>query len=308
MNLYLSAVGFSDMDSRQEAKFVRSAVKQCTDEGYILKNEVLKRGAAVVRVSSSAGLYIFGRYEGKKFIYEYYYPFILGSKISSDDEITIERHVDKESYSVICDEARTGVTLIFYLQNIMDYMNYIISRPGFKKEMFIPDKRNAISKSPIKANGIVMSALSVGGMILLPICKNGRNSKKNIDAEKKRRKLIAAAKNGDEEAMESLTIEDIDTYTRISQRIINEDVFSIVDSTFMPCGVECDQYSVIGEILELSKEQNIYTGETIYIMTLDCNNMVFTLGINEKHLLGEPLVGRRFKGQIWLQGNVKFKG
>ena len=108
--------------------------------------------------------------------------------------------------------------------------------------------------------------------------------------------------------MESLTIEDIDTYTRISQRIINEDVFSIVDSTFMPCGVECDQYSVIGEILELSKEQNIYTGETIYIMTLDCNNMVFTLGINEKHLLGEPLVGRRFKGQIWLQGNVKFKG
>ena len=91
-------------------------------------------------------------------------------------------------------------------------------------------------------------------------------------------------------------------------KIINEDVFSIVDSTFMPCGVECDQYSVIGEILELSKEQNIYTGETIYIMTLDCNNMVFTLGINEKHLLGEPLVGRRFKGQIWLQGNVKFKG
>ena len=91
------------MDSRQEAKFVRSAVKQCTDEGYILKNEVLKRGAAVVRVSSSAGLYIFGRYEGKKFIYEYYYPFILGSKISSNDEITIERHVDKESYSVRCD-------------------------------------------------------------------------------------------------------------------------------------------------------------------------------------------------------------
>ena len=85
-----------------------------------------------------------------------------------------------------------------------------------------------------------------------------------------------------------------------------EDVFSIVDSTFMPCGVECDQYSVIGEILELSNERNSYTGENIYIMNLECNDVEFTLGINEKHLLGEPMVGRRFKGQIWLQGNVKF--
>lgn len=65
-----------------------------------------------------------------------------------------------------------------------------------------------------------------------------------------------------------------------------EDVFSIVDSTFMPCGVECDQYSVIGEIHELSKERNSYTGENIYIMNLECNDVEFTLGINEKHLLG----------------------
>ena len=65
-------------------------------------------------------------------------------------------------------------------------------------------------------------------------------------------------------------------------------------------------YSVIGEILELSKERNSYTGENIYIMNLECNDVEFTLGINEKHLLGEPMVGRRFKGQIWLQGNVRF--
>ena len=30
--------------------------------------------------------------------------------------------------------------------------------------------------------------------------------------------LIAAARNGDEEAMESLTMEDIDTYSSISKR------------------------------------------------------------------------------------------
>ena len=140
---------------------------------------------------------------------------------------------------------------------------------------------------------------------MLPVRKE-RNSKKSRQDEIARKNLIQAAKNGDEDAIESLTIEDIDTYNELSNRVMKEDIFTIVDSTFMPCGVECDQYSVIGEILELSKERNSYTGENIYIMNLECNDVEFTLGINEKHLLGEPMVGRRFKGQIWLQGNVKF--
>ena len=57
---------------------------------------------------------------------------------------------------------------------------------------------------------------------------------------------MAAAKNGDEEAMESLTIEDMDTYSMISQRVENEDVYSIVDSYFMPYGMECDLYNIHG--------------------------------------------------------------
>lgn len=143
-------------------------------------------------------------------------------------------------------------------------------------------------------------------MILLPIKKNKISSKKNMEEQRKRSQLIAAAKEGDEEAIESLTIEDIDMYTRISHRILSEDVFSIVETTFMPCGVECDQYSVVGEILDLKSDENIYTGEKIYIMALECNNMIVSMAINALSLLGEPKVGRRFKGQIWLQGTVKF--
>ena len=164
-----------------------------------------------------------------------------------------------------------------------------------------------LSKAVIKGKKVTLTALSLGGMILLPIDKNNRNAQRKQEAERNRRKLIAAAKNGDEEAIESLTIDDIDTYTQISHRILYEDVFSIVDSTFMPCGVECDQYSVIGEILALSCEENIYTGEKIYIMVLECNDLTFTMAINQADLVGEPKVGRRFKGQIWLQGSVQFQ-
>ena len=126
-------------------------------------------------------------------------------------------------------------------------------------------------------------------------------------AAKDRSSLIEAAKNGDEDAMETLTIEDIDLYSQISRRAMKEDLYSIIDSCFMPCGVECDQYSIIGEIKEIKKIKNIYTKEDIYRMRLECNDLNLDVCINSKDLLGEPAVGRRFKGQIWMQGSLNFE-
>ena len=125
-------------------------------------------------------------------------------------------------------------------------------------------------------------------------------------SSKKRTNLIEAARNGDETAMESLTLEDIDLYAKISRRAMKEDLYSIIDSCFMPCGIECDQYSVIGEIKKVDKVKNIYTKEEIYILELECSDMMMSVCINSQDLLGEPMVGRRFKGQIWLQGSLNF--
>ena len=74
----------------------------------------------------------------------------------------------------------------------------------------------------------------------------------------------------------------------------------------MPFGIESDQYTVIGEILDCFKSKNNVTDEMIWIMTLNCNNIIFDICINEKDLLGEPSVGRRFKGRIWLQGRINY--
>lgn len=306
MNLFIKSVGFSNIDSASEEKFIATGIRESLNEGLVVRHNSLDRGVIILRLSKSTGLYIFGRYKGKSFKYEYYFPFVIGRRTCDNDELVIERHLDKESYAVICDEHKTGVTLIFYLQNVMDYLEYLYSGKDFKAPQFNPDIRNEISKEPILNKKVRLAGLSLGGIIMLPLLKKEENDKRERAEEAKRSRLIQAAKNGDEEAMESLTIEDIDTYNELSWRIMNEDVFSIVDSTFMPCGVECDQYSVIGEILELSEEENIYTGEKIYIMVLECNSLIITMAINSKHLTGEPAVGRRFKGQLWLQGNVSF--
>ena len=121
-------------------------------------------------------------------------------------------------------------------------------------------------------------------------------------AATKRGSLLEAAKHGDEDAIETLTIEDIDAYSMVSRRILHEDMYSIIETCFMPCGVECDQYSVIGNILDVEVKQNRITKEDVYCLKLDCNDVTFTVAINKKDLLGEPRVGRRLRGRFGCRG------
>ena len=104
--------------------------------------------------------------------------------------------------------------------------------------------------------------------------------------------------------MESLTLGDIDLYTEMTRRLVKEDNFTIVDTYFMPYGIECDRYSILGEILKLTKTENWDTGEELYVMQLNVNELKFDICVPVKQVVGEPAVGRRFKGNIWLQGRI----
>ena len=98
----------------------------------------------------------------------------------------------------------------------------------------------------------------------------------------------------------------MDLYTTLSKKIRKQDIYSLVDTYFMPYGVECDQYSVLGEVVDSQKVINRFTDEAVYIMRILCNEIEFDVCINEADLLGEPAVGRRFKGNIWLQGRMDY--
>ena len=98
----------------------------------------------------------------------------------------------------------------------------------------------------------------------------------------------------------------MDTYTSIAKMIVKEDILSLVDTYFMPYGVECDQYAIMGEILDVSKVKNPLTKEEIWQMTIECNDLLMDICINCEDLYGEPAAGRRFKGSVWLQGMIHF--
>lgn len=289
MHKYMRAIGFSELDGRKEQqKLVTDVIMNASHRSYTSNGDETILAEFCEDFALNIGIAVCGEFDAED-KFTYYYPYLRGTGVTSYEDVSVERHAEKESYAGVCDDIRIGVTLIFYLQNIVPYV-----------------KAQNMNILPIRGTSLTLSGLSISGMILLPIGKDEKDRKKIDRVSQKRNRLISAARNGDEEAMESLTLEDMDTYTSISKKIASEDVFTIVDTYFMPYGVECDQYSVMGEIMELAIRKNSLTGEEIYVMKLACNDLEFDVCINKKDLYGEPQVGRRFKGIIWMQGYINY--
>jgi len=291
LHKYMRAVGFSKKMSRKEERdLVRAIIDEPNEEDCTMKRDGIYIVEFCKHFANRIGVAVCGDFdENDDFIYEYYFPYLRGSQVTSRESITVERNTATESYTGICDELKVGVSLIFYLQNRLNYVTH-----------------HTISQFPMDGMSLTLSALSLEGTILLPIKKNESQRKRVIKDAADRQHLMNAARSGDEEAMETLTLEEMDTYSMISRRIRNEDIFSMVDSYFMPYGVECDHYSILGEILDVEKVQNELTGEKIYLLKICCNELTFDVAINIIDILGEPKVGRRFKGSIWLQGKINF--
>lgn len=295
----MRAIGFSKLTDRKDLqKLVTDVVVEGTERCYTsngeqtLLAEFCKDFAVSTRngMQASIGIAVCGEFDNDdKFTYDYYFPYLKGTGISSEEDVSVERHAAQESYAGVCDDVRIGVSLIFYLQNMIPYV-----------------KAKNLGLLPIRGTTLTLSALSISGTIMMPINKSEKDLIKNKRVSMNRTQLINAARKGDEEAIESLTLDDMDTYTTISKKIQKEDLFSLVDTYFMPYGVECDHYSILGEIVDSTLIKNHLTEEEIYLMTISCNDLFFDLCINKEDIFGEPCAGRRFKGTIWMQGHINF--
>lgn len=288
MHSYLRSIGFKDIGQKeleqiyQETKIAPDRVQEIVDsEGYAfaeIRKEILPGIGIAFRGNMD---------EAGEFIKEYYFPYYIGKYLSTREPVEVIRHSDKESFEGVCEDLRLGVDLIFHIED----MFYILRSEQRKSRK-------------VDFGGVILSALGLQGMVILP-AKKSIKEKVEIEEEKKSRwSLIKAARRGDPEAFEELTLTDMDIYSKITRRVEKEDLYSIVTSSFLPSGIETDKYQILAEIMEVILVKNPVTGQMIYIMTLLCNDMMFGLCINKEDLYGEPLPGRRFKGQIWMQGTV----
>ena len=293
MHSYLRAVGFSNVKRRAELDKILGRIMDRPNEKRMNKvNETTTLTEMKLDFAPNMGVAIRGEYDEKGFFHlDHYFPYFKGSRVSIKENVCINKRVDTEAYTGMCDDVRLGGSLIFYLQNGMECVkhNYTSSREGKYLE-------------------VTLSALSVQGIVMLGIAVN-EEKKASMAAEAKiRRQLIAEAKMGNQEAIDSLTIDDIDMYSMISRRARTEDIYTIVESSFIPYGSESDNYTIIGTILESKLVVNQMTGEQVYQILVNCNDLIYDVGINKLDLLGEPKPGRRFKGNIWMQGYASMPG
>ena len=293
MHRYLRAIGFSVLKNRNQVnELLGYVVRNSQEQSYTSIDDAGDSLFAeyLMEFMPGVGLGVRGEYsDDNQFMLGYYFPYCKGAQISSYEYVEIERHAEKESYAGSCDDLKLGVTLIFYLQNVIPYL-----------------KRAHAGRLRENGTSLTLGGLSVEGRILLPLAKK-ESEKRRVQKEAvSRSRRLTAARNGDEEALESLTLEDIDTYSNISRLILKQDVLTLVDTYFMPHGIECDQYSILGEIVSYEQFENKLSGEKVWVMTLICNDLYFDIAINAQDLIGEPRAGRRFKGIIWMQGHVNY--
>lgn len=322
MHKYLRAVGFSEFVRKSQVDdFFKENLK---DENLIstyITQDMRLCGQYNLPVCNGAGISVIGEQEKDQLaLIDFYYPYLKGYDYTLIQECTIEKHSDKESYAGIIDDYRLGIALIFYLTNGNVYNSLI--------------KKHKISD--IKIDKIYLSALSVGGRIILPIDKkeisgNEFNDKSKINPNFEYDDIDDEDDEEDDYDDSPITtriIGDMDDFSEgiggkpISigigiklprnpigyqeSRLKNEDLYSIVETSLVPYGIECDKYQIVAEIISVNRKVNQYTDETMVEMRVDTMGLQFNLMINEKDLDGEPLPGRRFRGVIWLLGEVEF--
>lgn len=293
MHHYLRAIGFSNMKTRNELDKVLGAV--LTRPSFQHKFSPQKNPNHILVESSfdfsdRVGISVRGEYDEKGFFHlEHYFPYLIGKRISSYEVISIHKRVDTDAYTGMADNSHFGISLIFYLQNSLEFLEAV--------------EADVNTNSPLP---LTLSALSTSAKIILPVQKTTEQIKLQQEEFMNHDHLLLRAKYGDEEAINQLTIKDIDKYAMISRRMLSEDLYSVVESSLIPYGSESDHYTLIGEIKEVIPHVNSMTGENLTELVVNCNGLLFFICMNNADLLGEPAVGRRFKGNIWLQGLVDF--
>ena len=291
MHDYLRAIGFPNKKNYLEIqKLLKETTKDYKKYNSLPIGHEIEICEYQKEFGSRIGWSLYGKTdEDMVFHKDYYCPYFLGAGVSSYSDIIVERQSEKEAYYGICEEIKVGVNLIFLLQNVMDYLREV--------------QHNNLPKAH---TSVTLSGLATEGTILFPVIKSMEQEVDSQEESRNRMMLLSAAKQGDNDAIETLALEDMDMYQMVSKRLVSEDVLSIVESYFMPYSVECDRYSVLGEIKYVDETRNEVTNEEIYILTLNVNEIMFDVCVPKRTLIGEPEKGRRFKGNIWLQGHINF--
>ena len=123
MHKYLRAAGFSMYTKKKDIdKLLDLLERQPSVTKCVQVDEESNVCEMRTEVAPGLGISIVGELkEEGNFEREYYFPYLESNVVGSTEECSVQRHTEKETYAGMVDENRVGITLIFYIQNFLDF-------------------------------------------------------------------------------------------------------------------------------------------------------------------------------------------
>lgn len=211
-------------------------------------------------------------------------PYLTTDKVLEVEDLTVECVDDDYTYYAACEEKQTGMQLVFWVQNVVEYIE--------------------VQNDDIEIEKIKIAALAMEGTIVLPIEKDESDEIFEKEERDKIKLMIQRAREGDEEAKLQLEREERELDEQLKERMKEEDFLTIMSGYFVPTTLVDAIYAILGEIKSIQTRINKKTKEEMYLFTIDVNDMMLDVMVNKSTLVGTPSVGMRFMGTCWLQGEL----
>ena len=111
LHKFMRAVGFSKLQDRKQLQaLVTEVVLKADERKYTTKTNETAIAEFCKDFAENMGIAVCGEFDDDdKFIYDYCYPYLRGTGISSTEDVTVERHAANESYAGVCDDIKVGV-------------------------------------------------------------------------------------------------------------------------------------------------------------------------------------------------------
>lgn len=293
MHEFLRSIGFSGTLSKKQLDELVNWVLEAPGHLSVVSRAASSGEANLAvaerEVAGRAGILVAGEMdEHGKLIPEYYFPYLKSAMISSEAGLSVEKQAARDAYTGMCEDYRMGMALIFAVTNIADAARNAISEPM---------RRNA----PFKK--VCFAALASDAVVILPLLQTEKVLKPQSEDSKDR--LYHEAEEGNVNAQMAIEKAEEERYHRALDRLRDTDIFTVVESFFMPHGMESERYYLMGKIVSSKQYTNQLTNEDFYDILIEVNGMPLSLAVSRKDLTGEPVNGARLKAHIWLMGELR---
>ena len=291
MRNYLCSIGLKEIQNAPDTKLrslLATASKNPTQEHlFTVPDSGESRRIARREFDGGLGLSQGGFVVQSRFRRVYYYPYLIGTTLTPASKCEIYPRHDGLSVLGVWDYPAFGCTAIFHLVNAWDHMQSL-----------------PLSGQELHPAGVRLSGLAADGMILIPM-------EKTEEDRKFQKKYLETLKRDEEAwaqgdfAASNRVMRQNDLSGRASMRMMgSDDLYSIVDTFFLPEGFESDTYQILGDITAARQVINDISGERVWILDVSVCGTTITVAVGASDLRGEPAIDRRFRGNIWLQGYI----